>query len=82
MQGRCQLDRYLIPRRHLYKMAESLKAVTIDQISDKELASHITSNTELLPRAFVDDCFSMSEIYCSHITITVSVLNITSAPLQ
>lgn len=35
-------------------MAETLRAVTIDQISDKELAPHITSNVGLSPLGFVD----------------------------
>lgn len=35
-------------------MAKTLRAVTIDQISEKELAPHITSNTELPSLGFVD----------------------------
>lgn len=60
-------------------MAETLRAVTIDQISDKELASHIISNTGLFPMGFVAVFISsIGEIYSSHAAITVSNSNVSS----
>lgn len=60
-------------------MAETLRAVTIDQISDKELASHIISNTGLFPVGFVAVFISsIGEIYSSHAAITVSNSNVSS----
>lgn len=62
-------------------MAETLQDVTIDQISDEELAPHITSNMDFPPWFYRCIYFPIGEIYSSRTAITVP-LHIMSAPLE